>query len=145
MAVDTTPEKGDGPPTMVQVSPTEMVLKPGQSVKLHARLFDAKGRFGSMVLGSASGIFFNEGRNSCALRDVAFRVTGAAVCDVELAAAPASDVEGRAACGRALVPDGEEKTLLYRKYAATTASAPRITTFFRSAPSFMTSRPPDSG
>ena len=26
-------------------SPTELVLKPGQTVKLHARLFDAKGRF----------------------------------------------------------------------------------------------------
>ena len=29
----------------LQVSPTELVLKPGQTVKLHARLFDAKGRF----------------------------------------------------------------------------------------------------
>jgi outer membrane protein assembly factor BamB len=38
-------EKGDGPPASVQVSPTELVLKPGQTVKLHARLFDAKGRF----------------------------------------------------------------------------------------------------
>ncbi len=38
-------EKGDGAPTWVQVSPTELVLKPGQTVKLHAKLFDAKGRF----------------------------------------------------------------------------------------------------
>jgi outer membrane protein assembly factor BamB len=38
-------EKGDGAPTLVQVSPTELVLKPGQTVKLRARLFDAKGRF----------------------------------------------------------------------------------------------------
>ena len=29
----------------MQVSPTELVLKPGQTVKLHARLFDDKGRF----------------------------------------------------------------------------------------------------
>ena len=29
----------------MQVSPTELVLKPGQTVKLHAKLFDAKGRF----------------------------------------------------------------------------------------------------
>jgi outer membrane protein assembly factor BamB len=43
--VDEAPEKGDGPPAWVQVSPTELVLKPGQSVTLHARLFDAKGRF----------------------------------------------------------------------------------------------------
>src|SRR6185436_14169284 len=38
-------EKGDGAPALVQVSPTELVLKPGQTVKLRARLFDAKGRF----------------------------------------------------------------------------------------------------
>jgi outer membrane protein assembly factor BamB len=44
-AVDAPAEKGDGAPAHVQVTPTELVLKPGQSVKLHARLFDAKGRF----------------------------------------------------------------------------------------------------
>jgi outer membrane protein assembly factor BamB len=44
-AVDTAEEKGDGPPALVQVSPTELVLRPGQTVTLHARLFDAKGRF----------------------------------------------------------------------------------------------------
>jgi len=44
-AVDTLAEKGDGAPTYVQVEPTELVLKPGQTVRLHARLFDAKGRF----------------------------------------------------------------------------------------------------
>jgi outer membrane protein assembly factor BamB len=44
-AVDEPAQKGDGPPAYVQVSPTELVLKPGQTVKLHARLFDAKGRF----------------------------------------------------------------------------------------------------
>ena len=38
-------EKGEGAPAWVQVSPTELVLKPGQTVKLRARLFDAKGRF----------------------------------------------------------------------------------------------------
>jgi outer membrane protein assembly factor BamB len=38
-------EKGEGAPAHVQVSPTELVLKPGQTVKLHAKLFDAKGRF----------------------------------------------------------------------------------------------------
>jgi outer membrane protein assembly factor BamB len=45
LAVETAVEKGDGPPAYVQVSPTELVLKPGQTVKLRARLFDAKGRF----------------------------------------------------------------------------------------------------
>jgi outer membrane protein assembly factor BamB len=45
MAVAAPVETGDGPPAHVQVSPTELVLKPGQTVKLHAKLFDAKGRF----------------------------------------------------------------------------------------------------
>jgi outer membrane protein assembly factor BamB len=44
-AVDAAAEKGEGAPALVQVSPTELVLKPGQTVRLHARLFDAKGRF----------------------------------------------------------------------------------------------------
>ena len=44
-AVDAPAEKGDGTPAFLQVTPTELVLKPGQTVKLHARLFDAKGRF----------------------------------------------------------------------------------------------------
>jgi outer membrane protein assembly factor BamB len=45
MAADEPAAKGDGAPAWVQVTPTELVLKPGQSVKLHAKLFDAKGRF----------------------------------------------------------------------------------------------------
>jgi outer membrane protein assembly factor BamB len=44
-AVDLPGEKGDGMPTHLQVAPTELVLKPGQGVKLRARLFDARGRF----------------------------------------------------------------------------------------------------
>ncbi len=38
-------EPGQGDPAWVQVEPTEMVLKPGETVQLHARLFDAEGRF----------------------------------------------------------------------------------------------------
>jgi outer membrane protein assembly factor BamB len=38
-------EPGDGAPAHLQVSPTELVLKPGQTVKLRAKLFDGKGRF----------------------------------------------------------------------------------------------------
>jgi outer membrane protein assembly factor BamB len=45
VAADEPAVKGDGAPAWVQVAPTELVLKPGQSVKLHAKLFDAKGRF----------------------------------------------------------------------------------------------------
>jgi outer membrane protein assembly factor BamB len=36
---------GSGSPTYLQVSPTELSLEPGQTVKLHARSFDAAGRF----------------------------------------------------------------------------------------------------
>jgi outer membrane protein assembly factor BamB len=36
---------GTGEPAHLQVSPTELVLEPGQTVKLRARLFDAAGRF----------------------------------------------------------------------------------------------------
>jgi hypothetical protein len=38
-------EPGEGAPAWIQVTPTEMVLKPGATVQLHARLYDAKGRF----------------------------------------------------------------------------------------------------
>src|SRR5437879_10384877 len=38
-------EPGQDPPAWVQVEPTEMVLKPGDTVQLHARLYDAAGRF----------------------------------------------------------------------------------------------------
>ncbi len=44
-AVDESIQAGQGTPTHLQVSPTEMVLEPGQTVKLRARLFDDKGRF----------------------------------------------------------------------------------------------------
>ena len=44
-AVDETIPKGEGEPTWMQVSPTEIFVKPGQSVKLTARLFDAKGGY----------------------------------------------------------------------------------------------------
>jgi outer membrane protein assembly factor BamB len=43
--VSQTMEPGQGPATWVQVTPTELVLKPGETVQLHARLFDAAGRF----------------------------------------------------------------------------------------------------
>src|SRR2546425_3091729 len=45
MAADEPAVKGDGAAAWVQVAPTELVLKPGQTAKLHARVFDAKGRF----------------------------------------------------------------------------------------------------
>jgi len=44
-AADEPAVKGEGPPAYLQVSPTELTLRPGQTIKLHARLFDDKGRF----------------------------------------------------------------------------------------------------
>jgi outer membrane protein assembly factor BamB len=44
-AVDEPAQVGTGAPAHLQVSPTEMVLLPGQTVTLRARLFDAAGRF----------------------------------------------------------------------------------------------------
>ena len=44
-AVDEAAQKGEGAPAFLQVAPTELFLKPGQTVKLSARSFDDKGRF----------------------------------------------------------------------------------------------------
>jgi hypothetical protein len=38
-------EPGQGPASWIQVAPTEMVLKAGETVQLHARSFDGAGRF----------------------------------------------------------------------------------------------------
>jgi outer membrane protein assembly factor BamB len=43
-AVDEAVEKGQGDPTWLQVAPTEMVIKPGQAVKLQVKSFDKQGR-----------------------------------------------------------------------------------------------------
>jgi outer membrane protein assembly factor BamB len=45
LAVDEPAVTGAGAPAHLQVSPTELNLVPGQTVKLRARLFDAAGRF----------------------------------------------------------------------------------------------------
>jgi outer membrane protein assembly factor BamB len=45
LTVDEPAAQASGAPALVQVTPTELVLNPGQTVKLHARLFDDKGRF----------------------------------------------------------------------------------------------------
>ena len=42
-ATDETVVAGSGNPAYLQVSPTELSLEPGQTVKLHARSFDAAG------------------------------------------------------------------------------------------------------
>jgi len=44
-ATDEPAPQPEGAPAYLQVAPTELVLKPGQTVSLHARLFDSKGRF----------------------------------------------------------------------------------------------------
>ena len=45
LAVDEPAPVGQGEPAHLQVMPTELVLEPGQTVRLRARLFDDKGRF----------------------------------------------------------------------------------------------------
>src|SRR5436190_241352 len=45
VAVDEPAMRGTGIPAYVQVTPTEMVLKPGQKVSLKAKVFDDKGLF----------------------------------------------------------------------------------------------------
>ncbi|MBI2188909.1 MAG: PQQ-binding-like beta-propeller repeat protein [Acidobacteria bacterium] len=44
-AVDEPAQTGQGTPAHLQVVPAELVMEPGQTVKLRARLFDDKGRF----------------------------------------------------------------------------------------------------
>ena len=44
-AVNAAAETGTGAPAHLQVAPTELVLEPGETVRLRARLFDDKGRF----------------------------------------------------------------------------------------------------
>lgn len=44
-ATDEPAVTGAGAPTHLQVSPTELVLAPGQTIALRAKLFDAQGRF----------------------------------------------------------------------------------------------------
>ena len=44
-AVDEPAVRGEGAPAYVQVSPTELVLKPGQTTRLVAKVFDARGRY----------------------------------------------------------------------------------------------------
>jgi outer membrane protein assembly factor BamB len=44
-AIDEPAVRGEGAPAHLQISPTEVVIEPGKSVKLTARLFDDKGRF----------------------------------------------------------------------------------------------------
>jgi outer membrane protein assembly factor BamB len=51
-SVDAPAVKGQGDPSWLQVSPTELVLKPGQAVKLNARAFDKQGR----LIGPAAGV-----------------------------------------------------------------------------------------
>ena len=45
LAVDDEVSPGEGPPTYLQVIPTELTLLPGEQVELRAKLFDKNGRF----------------------------------------------------------------------------------------------------
>ena len=50
--VDEPAPKAEGESAWIRVSPTELVLKPGQAVKLHANAFDKQGR----LIGPANGV-----------------------------------------------------------------------------------------
>jgi len=52
LTVDAPAVKGEGDATYIRVSPTELVLKPGQAIKLHADAFDKLGR----LIGPAPGV-----------------------------------------------------------------------------------------
>ncbi len=72
-AVDAPAEKGEGTPAFLQVAPTELVLKPGQAVKLHARLFDAKGRF---LREDSAAVWSLQGLRGTVARQLVYRRLG---------------------------------------------------------------------
>jgi outer membrane protein assembly factor BamB len=101
MAVEEPPAKGEGPPSFLQVSPTELVLKPGQSVKLRARLFDSKGRFLSEASGTAWSL---QGLKGSVAPDGTFTVAADAIDQAGTikATSGALNGESRARVSRAL-------------------------------------------
>src|SRR5262249_31753900 len=71
LAVGAPAEKDDGAQTWVKGVPDELVLNPGQTVKLHARLFDARGRF---LREDASATWSMQGLKGSVTPDGAFTV-----------------------------------------------------------------------
>src|SRR5262249_31486844 len=90
-AVDEPEEKADGPATFLQAAPTELILKPGQTVKLHARLFDDKGRF----LKESPATWTLDGLKGT-VTDGAFTVSGDQIEQAGLIKAVAGELKGEA-------------------------------------------------
>ena len=87
-----TMEPGQGPATFMQVTPTEMVLKPGDTVQMHARLFDAAGRF----LREESTAAWSLDKLSGTIQDGKFTVPQGAPGQAGLIKATAAGVTGEA-------------------------------------------------
>jgi outer membrane protein assembly factor BamB len=100
-AVDAPAEKGEGAPAFLQVSPTELVLKPGQTVKLRARAFDAKGRF---LRDEPSAAWTLQGLKGTVAADGSFTVAAEPVDQAGTIKATAGSISGeaRARVARAL-------------------------------------------
>jgi len=82
---------GVGAPAHLQVSPTELVLEPGQSVRFRARLFDDRGRF----LRETPATWSLAGLNGT-IADGAFTVAGAPEAQAGTITATAGGLSGQA-------------------------------------------------
>jgi outer membrane protein assembly factor BamB len=91
IAAARTLEAGSGAPAHLQVSPTELVLEPGQTVKLRARLFDDKGRF----LREEPATWSLEGLQGT-VKDGAFTVASASAAQAGLIKATVGGLTGEA-------------------------------------------------
>ena len=90
-AVDEPAVAGEGAPAFVQVVPTELVLLPGQTVKLTARAFDSRGRF----LREEKAVWSLDGLKGT-VADGAFTVAGDRVEQAGLIKATAGTISGEA-------------------------------------------------
>ena len=91
-AVNEVAQAGQGMATHLQVAPTELVLSPGQTVRLRARLFDDKGRF---LREEASATWSLEGLRGT-VTNGAFTVGDAPVEQAGLIRATAGGLTGQA-------------------------------------------------
>lgn len=91
LAVNAPAEPAAGTPTHLQVAPTELVLAPGQTVRLRARLFDDRGRF----LREDKAIWSLEGLKGT-LTDGAFTVAPEPVEQAGLVKATVGGLSGQA-------------------------------------------------
>ncbi len=94
-AVDEPAVVGEGTPAYIQVSPTELVLTPGQSVKLTAKAFDGRGRF----LREEKAVWSLDGLKGT-VTDGAFTVAADKIEQAGLIKATVGSSHWRGACAR---------------------------------------------